>query len=157
MLTVISNTENPNAVAIPADEMERLGIKNGDEVELSKENDEIIMRSTAEVERKRKFEDAKEKIFEEWHDVFVELAKGANDETVNSFESKTNGRFVLSKTRQNNYKFILTTSSGRVIFESRIFESQEEARQAIDFMKKEISEIKDKILDFPVKSELETV
>lgn len=157
MLTITANTENPNTILIPADEMERLGIKNGDEVELSLENDEIILRSTAEAERKRKFENTKDKIFKEWHNVFVELAKGADDETANKFEQESNGKFVLSEIGQGKYKFILTASGGKVIFESSMFESQEEARLAIDSVKKEISEIKDKILDFPVRSELEAV
>lgn len=157
MLTVIANTENSKTISIPADDMERLGIKNGDEVEISKENDEIIIRPTAEAERKRKFEKAKNKVFEEWNDVFIELAKGADNENINSFETESDGKFVVFKTKEGKFKFILTASGGKVIFESSIFESQEEALKAIDSVKKEISEIKDKILNFPVKSELETV
>lgn len=157
MLTIVANTENPNTIAIPPEEMEKLGISNGEEVEIYKENDEIIMRSIAEIERKKRFEQAREKVFEEWHDVFVALAKGADDETANDVEKESDGNFVLTGTESGKYKFILTARGGKAIFESRIFESQEEARQEIDSVKKEISELKEKILDLPVKSELAAV
>ena len=156
MLTVVKNTENSNVISIPADEMEKLRIKDGDEVEIHKENDEIIIRTLAEAERKRKFEQAREKVFEEWHDVFAALAKGADDETTND-KKESKGNFVLTETESGKYKFLLTTRGGKTVFESRVFESREDARREIDLMKKEISEIKEKILDFPIKSELETV
>lgn len=81
MLTVIASSENSNTISIPADEMKRLGFSDGEEVEIFRENGNVILRSATETERKRKFETAKNKIFEEWNDVFVALAKGADDET----------------------------------------------------------------------------
>ena len=55
MLTIIAITENPNTIAIPPEETEKLGIKNGDEVEVSKnETGEIILR-TKQSERTKKF------------------------------------------------------------------------------------------------------
>lgn len=81
MLTVIANNENSRTISIPADELEKLGISDGEEVEIFKEDGKVILRSAAEAERKRIFETAKDKIFEEWNDVFVALAKGADDES----------------------------------------------------------------------------
>ena len=36
MLTVVRNNENSGTISIPADELEKLGINDGDEVEFSK-------------------------------------------------------------------------------------------------------------------------
>lgn len=146
MLTVVTNNENSRTISIPADEMKKLGINAGDEVEFSKENDEIILRPTSEAERKRKFEQAKNKIFEEWHDVFVELAKGAEDEIT---KPEASGKFILIKAENEKYKFKLT-GIGNAILETSEFDSIEEARNAIDSLKKELSKIQDKIIDFPV-------
>lgn len=82
MLTLIANNENSRTISIPADEIEKLGFKDGDKVELSKENGTMVVRPAAEAERKRRFKQAKDEILEEWHDVMVALAKGADDKTV---------------------------------------------------------------------------
>lgn len=82
MLTVVANKENSRVISIPADEMEKLGFSDGDEVELSEENGAMVVRSAAEAERKRRFERAKDEILEEWHDVLVALAKGVDDKSV---------------------------------------------------------------------------
>ena len=147
MLTVVRNSENSKTILIPADEMEKLGIDDGVEVEMSKENDQIILRPSSETERKRKFEKAKNEIFEEWHDVFVELAKGADDETAK--KPKTSGSFVLIENENGKYKFQLQGVSS-VLLETDEFSSANEARQAIDSIKKQLSEIQGEIIDFPV-------
>ncbi len=76
MLTVISNTDNSQTIAIPPDEMEKLGISSGDEVELSKnEKNEIILRSKQE-ERSQKVLDKTREIIERRRSVLLELGKG---------------------------------------------------------------------------------
>jgi len=75
MLTVIANRENSRTISIPADEMEKLGFKDGDEVELSKENDEIVLRSK-QSERKKRILEATREIIEERKSALIELGKG---------------------------------------------------------------------------------
>ena len=89
MLTVAVNSQNSKTVAFPPEELETLGIAEGDEIEFSRnEKGEIILRNVTGDERKRRIESAKNKIMDEWHDVFVALAKGEDDED----ESKPNPR-----------------------------------------------------------------
>lgn len=153
MLTVVENTNNSQVIAIPPEEMEKLGLAEGDEVEFSKnENNEIILRNAAEAERKRRFEQAKNKVFEEWDDVFIALARGADDASQDAQPSA--GKFVLSKSNDKKYKFVLINSEGRIIFESSLFESQEVALKAINDIKTGLSEIKGEILNFPVNTEM---
>lgn len=76
MLTVVRNNENSGTISIPADEMEKLGINDGDEVEFSKkENGEIILRS-AKNERTKKILDATREIIERRKSALIELGKG---------------------------------------------------------------------------------
>lgn len=153
MLTVVSNKENSRTVSMPIEEMKRLGINDGDEIEFSKnENAEIIIRSTTEAERKKKFEAAKNKIFDEWHDVFVELAKGADD---SSLRSESVGKFVLHGTSNNKYKFNLTASNGQILFESAIYETRSEANEAIESLKKLLNGTAGEISEFTVENNLE--
>lgn len=156
MLTVVENKTDSQTIAIPPNEMKRLGINNGDEIEISRNaNDEIILRNAAETERKRRLKEATDKVFEEWDDVFVALAKGVDD--VAQPDKSSAGNFVLSKTEDEKYKFVLTGADGKMIFESSSFESQDNAIRAIEEMKNRLSEIKDKILNFPVKTETESI
>ena len=104
------------------------------------ENNEIILRSISEAERKRKFEKAKNEVFEQWHDVFVELAKGADDKNTGT---KSDGKFVLFKANDGNYRFVLREANGKIIFESSIYNSRQDAQKAIDSLK-----------NFPVEFEL---
>ena len=76
MLTVIANTENSKTIAIPADDMERLGIKSGDEVEISKnESDEIVLRPK-QSERAKKILNVTREIIERRKSALIELGKG---------------------------------------------------------------------------------
>ena len=76
MLTLIANREDSRTVSIPADEMEKLGFNDGDEIEISKnENDEIILRSK-QSERRRKILQATREIIEERKSALIELGKG---------------------------------------------------------------------------------
>lgn len=76
MLTVIANTENSKTISIPADDMERLGIKNGDEVEISKnESDEIVLRPK-QSGRTKKILNVTREIIERRKSALIELGKG---------------------------------------------------------------------------------
>ena len=76
MLTVVTSNESSRIISIPADEMERLGINDGDEVEFTKnENDEIILRSKKS-ERTDKILKATREIIENRKSALIELGKG---------------------------------------------------------------------------------
>ena len=75
MLTVIKNEENARTISIPADEMEKLGINDGDEVEFLKENGEIVLRP-AQNDRKKRILEATREIIEERRSALIELGKG---------------------------------------------------------------------------------
>ena len=56
MLTVVASNDNSGTISIPVNELEKLGLKDGDEVEISKnENDELILRSKQSRTSRRKF------------------------------------------------------------------------------------------------------
>ena len=69
-------SENSIAVIFPAEELENLGISAGDEVEVTKTGNSLILRSIEEAEKSQSIQKATEKVFERWDKVFVELAKG---------------------------------------------------------------------------------
>ncbi|MEO8073423.1 MAG: AbrB/MazE/SpoVT family DNA-binding domain-containing protein [Acidobacteriota bacterium] len=76
MLTVITNNENSGTILIPADEMKKLGINDGDEVEFTKEkNGEIVLRP-AQNERTKRVLKATREIIERRKSALIELGKG---------------------------------------------------------------------------------
>lgn len=76
MLTVIATNENPGAISIHVDELEKLGLKDGEEIEVSKnENDEVILRSK-QSDRRRKILEATREIIEDRKSALIELGKG---------------------------------------------------------------------------------
>lgn len=75
MLTVVTNKENSRVISIPADEMKKFGFKDGDEVEILKENDEIVLRSK-QGERRKKILQATREIIGERKSALLELGKG---------------------------------------------------------------------------------
>lgn len=76
MLTVVANNANSKTISIPADELEKLGINDGDEVEFSKtEAGEIVLRQK-ETDRKSRVLKATREIIEERKSALVELGKG---------------------------------------------------------------------------------
>ena len=76
MLTLVTSKENSGTISIPAEEIEKFGFKDGDEVELSvNENDEVILRSK-QSERRRKILEATREIIEERKSALIELGKG---------------------------------------------------------------------------------
>ena len=75
MLTLVANNENSRTISIPADEIEKLGFKDGDEVEILKEDEKIILRSK-QSERREKILAATREIIEERKSALIELGKG---------------------------------------------------------------------------------
>lgn len=76
MLTVVVNNENSGTISLPPDEMKKLGISDGDELEVSKnETGEIVLRH-AQSERKRRILEATHEIIEERKSALIELGKG---------------------------------------------------------------------------------
>lgn len=76
MLTVVANSENSGTISLPPDEIEKLGISEGDELEvLKKETGEIVLRP-AQSERKRRILEATREIIEERKSALLELGKG---------------------------------------------------------------------------------
>ena len=76
MLTVVASNDNSGTISIPVNELEKLGLKDGDEVEISKnENDELILRSK-QTEREKKILEATREIIKERKSALIELGKG---------------------------------------------------------------------------------
>jgi len=75
MLTVIASTENSNTIALPSEEMEKLGISVGDEVELLKNEGEIVLRPKRN-ERTQKILEKTKEIIERRKSALLELGKG---------------------------------------------------------------------------------
>lgn len=75
MLTVIANTENSNTIALPPEELEKLGIAVGDEVELLKNDGEIVLRPKQN-ERTRQILEKTKEIIERRRSALLELGKG---------------------------------------------------------------------------------
>jgi antitoxin component of MazEF toxin-antitoxin module len=76
MLTVVKNNENSRTISIPADELEKLGFNDGDEVEFSKEENGAIVLRPAQSERTRKILQATGEIIENRKSALIELGKG---------------------------------------------------------------------------------
>lgn len=71
--------ENSIAVLFPAEALENLGISAGDEIEVTENENALILHSTKEAEKASEIQEATEKVFSRWDKVFVELAKGADE------------------------------------------------------------------------------
>ena len=77
MLTVIAGSENSKTIILPAEEMEKLGIAEGDEVELLENNGEIVLRPTGKKnERTQKILNKTREIIERRRSALIELGKG---------------------------------------------------------------------------------
>ena len=76
MSIVVSENEKSAIISVPLEELEKLGLSVGDEVEVYKnENDEIILRP-AHSERTKKVLEATREIIEERRSALIELGKG---------------------------------------------------------------------------------
>jgi antitoxin component of MazEF toxin-antitoxin module len=79
MLTVIANTENSKTIILPPEEMEKLGITEGEEVELIKDNGEIVLRTANKNQRTKRILEKTEEIIARRRSALLELAKGAEE------------------------------------------------------------------------------
>ena len=76
MLIVVADNQNSKIISIPAEELEKLGISAGEEVEFSKqESGEIIFRPVQN-ERTKKILEATREIIENRKSALIELGKG---------------------------------------------------------------------------------
>lgn len=75
MLTVAANNKNSNTITLPPEEMEKLGIAEGDEVELLRDNGEIVLRPKKN-QRTREILDKTREIIERRKSALLELGKG---------------------------------------------------------------------------------
>ena len=76
VLTVAANNENSNTVMLPTEEMERLGIVEGDEIEFSiNEDNEIVLRPKKN-ERTQEILNKTREIIERRRSALLELGKG---------------------------------------------------------------------------------
>lgn len=76
MLTVVANTENSKTIILPPDEMEKLGISDGDEIELLENNGEIVLRPAKKNDRTQKILNKTREIIERRRSALIELGKG---------------------------------------------------------------------------------
>lgn len=76
MLIVTANNENSRTILIPIEEMEKLGINDGDEVEISKEKNGKIILRPAQSERTKRVLEATREIIEWRKSALIELGKG---------------------------------------------------------------------------------
>ncbi len=57
--------------------LDKLGVKNGGEIEVTTSEDAVVLRSSQRDERKQEFQNLKSEIFDKYEDVFKALAEGA--------------------------------------------------------------------------------
>ena len=76
MTTIIEANENSAYINVPFEELKKLGLKIGDEVEISIDEDTLIVRSTEDSERRRKILSATRDIIERRRPALLELGKG---------------------------------------------------------------------------------
>jgi antitoxin component of MazEF toxin-antitoxin module len=76
MSIVVTSKENTAIISVPIDELTDLGLSIGDEIELSKnENDEIVLRPK-QTDRKARILSATREIIDERKSALIELGKG---------------------------------------------------------------------------------
>lgn len=73
----VRNEGDAVAVLIPRAMWNKLGIESSDELDLSFNNQEIVLRSRERAERARKIKAAADEVFVEYKDVLHQLAEGA--------------------------------------------------------------------------------
>ena len=96
-MTTIKVSDDAATISFPVEILEKFGLEIGEQIELVRENDQIVIRKSAEIERRKKLEEAEAHVFEEWNDVFVALAKSADEKSSHSDNDERGDRFVLSK------------------------------------------------------------
>lgn len=76
MLTIVKSSGDPKTIAIPESELVKLGLKDGDEMEiLRNEHDEIVLRP-AQGDRAKRVLNATREIISERKSALIELGKG---------------------------------------------------------------------------------
>ncbi len=66
-----------STVVLPKEVLDMMGVKAGDEIDLSVVDRTLIVRSLDEVERARKIDDKTDAVFERRKSAYEELAKGS--------------------------------------------------------------------------------
>jgi putative addiction module antidote len=66
-----------STVVLPKEVLDMMGVKAGDEIDLSVVDRTLIVRSLDEVERARKIDDITDAVFERRKSAYEELAKGS--------------------------------------------------------------------------------
>lgn len=79
MTTIIEASENSAIINIPFEHLEKIGLEIGDAVEITADDDALVVRSVEDSERRQKIAAATEKVFSRWNNVMVELAKGTDE------------------------------------------------------------------------------
>ncbi len=75
--TIIKAQENSAVIVLPFSDLSQLGMAVGDEIELSKnDNEEVIVRSVKKNERKRKVLEKTREIIDRRKSALLELGKG---------------------------------------------------------------------------------
>ena len=72
----ISTSENPATLLVPQEILEKMGVADGDEVDVSIIDRTVILTPLDEVERAQKLETATKSVFERRKSAYQELAKG---------------------------------------------------------------------------------
>ena len=73
----ITASENPATLLLPQEMLEKMGVNDGDEIDVSVVDRTVILRSLDEAERAAKISAATEAVFERRRSAYEELAKGA--------------------------------------------------------------------------------
>ena len=73
----IEATEDSSKVLVPQETLEALGVKEGDEIDVSVVDGALVLLPLSEVERARKLDDVIQSVFERRRSAYEELAKGA--------------------------------------------------------------------------------
>ena len=79
MTTQVQITKIGDQFVLPLSQemLDKLGVQNGGEVEITTSADAIVLRSLQNGERKQGFQTLKNEMFEKYEDVFKALAEGA--------------------------------------------------------------------------------
>ena len=79
MTTQVRITKIGDSFVLPLSQemLDKLGVQNGGEVEITASSNEIILRSLQNGERKQEFQKLKNEMFDKYEDVFRALAEGA--------------------------------------------------------------------------------
>lgn len=73
---VIAKMGNPVMLVIPPEMLEQLGIKAGDDVEISLLSHKVVVQSSAQAQREARMKEIKEELFAERRVVYERLAEG---------------------------------------------------------------------------------